>query len=176
MTQVSLYLLLGLIWNYIIFLSLPSWLKRSQFTANLESSKASDPNCVPVVVLKNCEPELSQIIAELFLKESCFPDFWKVSSVVPVFKNIGKRSTAKKYHPVNLLSLVCKIFEKIVSNRLVDHLEKCGLFSNFHYAFMSSRSTADLQTVVSDSIARALDSSGDTRAVTLDISKSFDRV
>ena len=35
------------------------------------------------------------------LKESCFPDCWKVSSVVPVFKNVGERSTAKNYCPVN---------------------------------------------------------------------------
>ena len=57
---------------------------------NLDLSKASGPNCIPVVVLKNCE--LSYILAELFnkcLKEYCFPDCWKVSSVVPVFKNVG---------------------------------------------------------------------------------------
>ena len=33
---------------------------------NLDSSKASDPNCIPLVVLKNCEPELSYTLAELF--------------------------------------------------------------------------------------------------------------
>ena len=56
---------------------------------NLDLSKASGPDCIPEVVLKNCEPELSYILAELFnkcLKESCFPDCWKVLSVVPVFK------------------------------------------------------------------------------------------
>ena len=70
---------------------------------NLDSSRASGPDCIPVVVLKNCEPELSYNLAKLFnncLKESCFPDSWKVSSVVPVFKNVGESSTAKNYHPV----------------------------------------------------------------------------
>ena len=47
---------------------------------NLDSSKASGPDCIPVVILKNCEPELSYILAELFnnkcLMESCFPDCW----------------------------------------------------------------------------------------------------
>ena len=60
---------------------------------NLDLSKASGPDCIPVAVLKNCEPELSYILAELFnkcLNESCFPDCWKVSYVVPVFKNVGK--------------------------------------------------------------------------------------
>ena len=55
---------------------------------NLDLSKASGPDCIPVVVLQNCEQELSYILAELFskcLKGSCFPDCWKVSLVFPVF-------------------------------------------------------------------------------------------
>ena len=81
-------------------------------TMNLDLSKTSGPDCMPVVVLKNCEPELSYILAELFSKcliESCFPDCWKVSSVVLVFKNVGERSTAKNYCPVSLLSVVSKV-------------------------------------------------------------------
>ena len=119
---------------------------------NLDSSKTSGPDCIPVVVLKNCEPELSYILAKLFsdcLKESCFPDCWKVSSVVPVFKSVGERSTAKNYCPACLLSVVSKVLEKLVNNRIVDHLEKCGLFSDFQDGFRSSQSTADLLTVAS---------------------------
>ena len=77
------------------------------------------PDSNPVVVLKNCEFELSHILAELFityLKESCFLDCWKVSSVVPVFKNVGERSTAKNYRLVSLLSVVSKVFEKLVES------------------------------------------------------------
>ena len=132
-----------------------------------------------MVVLKNCEPELSYILVQLFnscLKESCFLDCWKVSSVVPVFKNVGDRSTAKSYRPVSFLSLVSKVFEKLVNNRIVNHLDKCGLFSDFQYGFRSSRSTADLLTVVSDRIAGAFNRSGATRPVALDISKDIDRV
>ena len=146
---------------------------------NLDSSMVSGPDCIPVVVLKNCEPKLSYILAELFnmcLKESCFPDCWKVLSVVPVFKNVGERFTAKNYHSVSLLSVVSKVFEKLVNNTIVDHLEKCGLFSDFQYGFGSSLSTADLLTVVSDRIARAFNRCGTTRAVALDISKAFDRI
>ena len=59
---------------------------------------------------------------------------------------------------------------------IVDHLEKCGLFSDFQYRFRSSRSTTDLLTVASDRIARAVNKSGATRAAAHDISKAFDRV
>ena len=88
----------------------------------------SGSDCIPVVALKNCEPELSYILAELFnnyLKESCFLDCWKVSLVVPVLKNVGERSTAKNYC---FLSVASKVFEKLVNNRIVGHLQKCGLF------------------------------------------------
>ena len=50
--------------------------------------------------------------------------------------------------------MVSKVFEKLVNNRIVDHLKKCGLFSDFQYGFRSSQSTADLLTVLSDRIAR----------------------
>ena len=59
--------------------------------------------------------------------------------MVPVFKNVRERSTAKNYHPVSLLSVVSKVFEKLVNNKIVDHLEKSGLFSDFQYGFRSSQ-------------------------------------
>ena len=95
------------------------------------SSKASGSDCIPVVVVRNCEPKLSDMLAELLnkcLKESCFSDCWKVSSLVPVFKNVGKRSIAKNNDPVSVLFMVSKGLEKLVNNRIVDHLEICGLF------------------------------------------------
>ena len=72
-----------------------------------------------MVALKNCEPELLYIpsyVLSLFnkvLKDSCSPDCSKVSSVVPIFKNIGEQSTAGNYCPVSLLSVVAKVFEKL---------------------------------------------------------------
>ena len=59
---------------------------------NLGLSKVSGCGYIPVVVLKNCEPELSYILAKLFnecRKGSCFRSCLKVSSLVPVFKNVG---------------------------------------------------------------------------------------
>ena len=101
---------------------------------NLDLSKASGPDCIPVVVLKNWEPELSYILAELFnkcLKESCLPDCWKVSSVVPIFKNVGERFTTKNYRPVSLLSVVSKVFGKLVNNRIVNRLKSVAFFLKF---------------------------------------------
>ena len=84
MTQVSLYL--------FALLELITLKMVKKVITNLDLLKASGFDCIPVVVLKNCESELSYIQAKLFnkcLEESCFPDCWKVSSVVLVFKNVG---------------------------------------------------------------------------------------
>ena len=74
--------------------------------------------------------------------------------MVPVFKNVGstakngERSTAKNYRLVSFFSVVSKVFEKLVNNRIDEHLKKCDLFSDLQYDFTSSRSTADLLTVL----------------------------
>ena len=68
--------------------------------------------------------------------------------MVHPFKNVGEKSVAKNYHLVSILSVVCKVYEKFVNNKLVDYLEKCGLFTDFQYSF---------------------------RSVALDISKTFNR-
>ena len=96
--------------------------------------------------------------------------------MVPVFKNVVELSTAKNYHPVSLLSVVSKVFEKLLNTRIVDHLQKYGLFSDFKYGFRSYRSIAGLLTVVSDGIARAFNLSAASLAISLDIPKAFDRV
>ena len=79
--QHNIYLTLKMVKNVIV---------------NVDLSKVLGPDCIPVVVVKNCEPELSiilAILAELFNKcpkECCFSDTWKVSLVVPVFKDMRK--------------------------------------------------------------------------------------
>ena len=96
--------------------------------------------------------------------------------MVPVFKNVEERSTAKSYSPGGLLSVISKVFEKLVNNRIIDLLEKRGLFSDFQYGFRSSRSTTDLLTVLFNRIAKALNKSEATQGLALDLSKAFKNV
>ena len=83
---------------------------------NLDSSNVLRSDCMTVMVLKHYEPELSYILDKLFnmcLKGFCFPDYWKVSLVVPVFQNGGEMPTAKNCCPVSLLSVVSKVFDHL---------------------------------------------------------------
>ena len=87
----------------------------------------------------NCEREISYILAVPFNKyvnDSCFPDCWKVSSMVPYLRMLGKGIQLKTtvLYTASLLSVVCKVFEKVIDN----HLGKGGLFPNFQDGFRSS--------------------------------------
>ena len=84
-----------------------------------------------MVVVRNYEPKFSYMLAELlseFRKQSCFPNSWKLSLLVPVFKNVWERSIAKNYDPVSVLFVVSKVLEKLVNNTIVDHLERSSFF------------------------------------------------
>ena len=101
--------------------------------ANLDTLKAYGPDCIPVVVLKNCDSELLYALADLFnicLKKSCFPDYWKVS------KMLGKGLLLKT--TLLLVFFLLLVTCKLVSNRIVYRLDKCGVFSDFQYGFRSS--------------------------------------
>ena len=116
------------------------------------------------MVLKKCEPGILWILAKpsnTCLNESCFQDYWKVSSVLTVFENVGERSIPKDYCPVSLFSVVFKVFKEPVNNRLVDHLIKYGRFLHFQCGFRSSPSTTDLLKV---GCVRVFNRSGATQA------------
>ena len=80
MTQAALYPFVRLELKMHNISVIPKMVKKV-ITNLIDSSNVSGPDCISVVVLKNCEPEILYILAELFnmcLKESCFPDCWKV--------------------------------------------------------------------------------------------------
>ena len=66
---------------------------------------------------------------------------------------------AKNYCPVSLLSVISKVLDKLVNNKILEQREMCFFF-HFQYGFRSSQSTADLLIVVSDRIARAFNRPG----------------
>ena len=67
-----------------------------------------------------------------------------------MYKDSGERSDPHNYHPISLLPVISKVFESIINVALVRLLDSSGLFSDFQYGFRTSRSTADILTVISD--------------------------
>ena len=139
---------------------------------NLDSSKASGPDCIPVVVLRNCELNSSITVSRslVFLIVGRF-HWWSL-----YLRMLKKDLQLKTTTLIVFFLWLVKPLKNLKIRGFVGHLKKCGPFSDFQNGFRSSQSTADLLTAVSDRIARAFDRSEATRALARDISKAFDRV
>ena len=147
--------------------------------AKLDSSKSSGPDGIPVVVLKECAPELAPVFTKVFnrcLLQGEFPKCWKSASVVPVPKKCNDSSHPSNYRPISLLPVIGKVFEAVINFHLVQHLEQGGLLTDKQFGFRKSRSTGDLLAYVTEYVSRILDAQGEVRSVALDISKAFDKV
>ena len=154
-------------------------LRNISVTTNFDSPRVFGPDCIPSIVLKNCEPELAYILTKFFnicLKESCFPEWWKASTVVHVFKNVVERSTAKNCNFFSFLFVITELIEILVNKRVAEQFDKCGPFPDFPFGFSSSQFTADFLVVICDRNARAFIAPRATKAVTLHIPRAFEVV
>ena len=61
------------------------------------------------------------IIFNSSLANGIYPDDWKSASVTPLFKH-GERSNIDKYRPISVVSVVGKVFERIIYNQLFAYL------------------------------------------------------
>jgi hypothetical protein len=105
----------------------------------LDVDKATGPDKIPAVSLKNCAASPS--LCELFNKSlSCgkLPREWKLSNISPIPKKNPSHEVSN-YRPKSLLSLVSKVFERCIYNRIIDHLSN-QLYS-LQYGFQSGKST-----------------------------------
>ena len=100
----------------------------------------------------------------------------KKAEVRPIYKKKGSKSDPSNYRPVSLTSVVCKIFEKIIKNKLSNHLIEQNLLSPHQFGFIPGRNTNTQQLVSIKEWQKNLDDSIPTDVVYLDFRKAFDTV
>ena len=75
---------------------------------NIDTSKATGPDGIPGVFLKNCAKELTPFFTKLLsLQAGVFPNSWKMANICPIFK---KGDRTNNYRPISLLSMLSKNF------------------------------------------------------------------
>ena len=82
----------------------------------LDIKKATGPDNLGNLVYTNLRKTVSKsvfLIFQTFLNKGIFPETWKLSEVVPIFKD-GNKSDIKRYRPISLLGCISKIFEKVL--------------------------------------------------------------
>ena len=144
----------------------------------VNTKKATGPDEISPHLLKKCASELAKPLMRIFrdcVQTQTWPDLWKSARVTPVHKK-NEKCKPKNYRPVSLLSVISKIFEKIIAKQLMEHLDQHYLLSNRQFGFRKNRSTADLLTLLSKKWNDTLDAGRNTLVVALDIAGAFDCV
>ena len=73
------------------------------------------------------------------LREEIIPSDWRDANVVAIFK-AGQRCEAANYRPVSLTSQICKVFEAVVRDEIVNFLDKYKLIRDSQHGCRKGRS------------------------------------
>ena len=144
----------------------------------LHTGKAPGPDGINPMFLASTAESLATPITILFRKTLAsgkIPDEWKKANVSPIFKK-GKKSAPNNYRPVSLTCILCKLMEKLIREKIVDHLERNDLISNKQHGFFSGRSCVTQLIDVLDLWTKTLDEGGSIDAIYMDYQKAFDSV
>ena len=109
------------------------------------------------------------------MREGRVPEDWRRANVVPIYKT-GDKGKTKNYRPVSLTCQLCKVFEKLVRDELVEYLEGNRLLKETQHGFRKRRSCLTNLLSFLDRVTEELDRGGGMDVVYLDFAKAFDKV
>ena len=144
----------------------------------INPNKSCGPDLIHPRLLIELADQIAEPITVLFNKtvqSGILPTDWKRAFISPIYKK-GSRHLAENYRPISLTSIISKIIEKLVRDRVVKHLLAEKLLSDKQYGFITGRSTTTQILYYLDNCIKEISSGGVIDAIYLDFSKAFDTV
>ena len=145
---------------------------------SLDEQSSPGPDELHPRILKHLSSVISYPLALLFQKSlDCgkLPAGWKMAVVKPMFKG-GRLEDPANYRPVSLTSVLCKVFEKMLKQKIDSHFRHLGLWSSEQHGFRQGRSCTSNLLLAREMWAKTLDAGGRADVIYVDFSKAFDRV
>ena len=130
-------------------------------------------------LLKECADSLALPLKILFdqtIATGQLPTEWKRAEIRPIYKKKGSKQDPSNYRPISLTSVVCKVFEKIIKNRLCSHLIENNLLSDHQFGFVPGRNTKTQLLVTIKEWMKNLDDGVASDVAFMDFRKAFDAV
>ena len=145
---------------------------------DINPDSAPGPDKFPAVLLHNHAEALAKpllIIWRRSLDENKMPWESLISIITPIHKG-GDKGLPENYRPVALTSHLIKVFEKLVKEDILGHLESCNLLNESQHGFRPGRSTISQLLNFHHSIITMLQNNDRVEAIYLDFAKAFDKV
>ncbi len=140
----------------------------------LKPKKSFSEDCISNKLIKCLKYELLtplKILFEKCLVTGTFPEVWKNSKLIPLYKK-GPKHDPGNYRPISLLPVLSKVFEKFLCKKIYDYFESKKLFSKNQHGFRAGRSTT---TALTDFLSN-ITTKKPYCAVMIDFSKAFDTI
>ena len=145
----------------------------------LSNSKAPGPDGIHPRILREAAEEVSVPLLLLFQKTMDtgeLPEDWKRANITPIYKSKGSKESVKNYRPISLTSQVCKIFESIIRDEMIDFFVESDSLLDPQHGFVPGRSCTSQLILVIEEWSRNLDAGTPVDAIYLDFRKAFDAV
>jgi hypothetical protein len=129
-------------------------------------------------VLKLSTPYISSplsYICNKIMQSGVFPERLKYSIIKPLYKK-GEKSLISNYRPISLLTSFSKIVEKVIFNRLIDHLNKYAILSPIQYGFQKNLCMENAVYTLLNEVLTALNNKARVKGIFCDTEKAFDCV
>jgi len=142
----------------------------------LDCTKAIGPDSISPVILREGAHVLAPQLTAIFnksIQSGIVPAKWKEANVCPVFKK-GSKDSVENYRPISLLSVVSKVMERCIFNRIFPHLQ--DQIHPLQHGFIKGKSTTTQLLETFQTVGTTLDHSGQIDIIYLDFSKAFDSI
>ena len=133
---------------------------------------------INIQMIKNCDASICKPLELIFiscLENGKFLTEWKKANVVPAHKK-GDKQNLKNYHPISLLPVAGKIFERILYNNMYEFFRENNLISPDQSDFKPGDACINQLLSITYEILKSFDDGPEVRGIVLDISKVFDKV
>ena len=144
----------------------------------LSQTKATGLDNISAKLIRECADIISGPLCDLFnksLMSGIFPDDWKCARVTLLFKQ-GESSDLNIYRPISVISVIAKVFERIVYNQLYNFLNSEKIISKQQSGFWSLHSTVTALLDATGSWEFNIVRGCSNAVVLLDLKKAFDTV
>ena len=131
----------------------------SRLLLDLDPYGGSDPLGMFPLFLKRAADVLAPRLSVMFWRLVClgsFPACWRQANVTPIPKGPPSSSVAK-YRPISVTSVLSKVFERLVSVRVVRFRERSSVLPTTQFAYLKGLGTCDALLCVSHTLQSALE-------------------
>ena len=146
---------------------------------SLKNTRSSGIDKLETYVIKLVRPYIVPAVTHIIntsLTTLTFPESWKQSKTVPLYKGSGELSCPSSWRPVSLLPILSKCLERCVHNQIVTYMDNNKFLHPSQHAYRSHHSTTTAILTMYDSWVEAVDKGEVVGVALCDMSAAFDIV